>query len=106
MLEYLRFALSAALMACGLFVLMVGVVGVYRFRYVLNRMHAAAMNDTLGILFVLLSLIVAEGATFTSLKLVLVILMLWITSPVSSHLVCRLEITTNEHIEREMEEHK
>lgn len=106
MLEYLRFALSAALMACGLFVLMVGVVGVYRFRYVLNRMHAAAMNDTLGILFVLLSLIVAEGATFTSLKLVLVILMLWITSPVSSHLVCRLEIMTNEHIEREMEVHK
>lgn len=106
MFEILRFSLSAALMAFGLFVLIVGVIGVYRFQYVLNRMHAAAMNDTLGILFILLSLIVAEGATFTSLKLVLVILMLWITSPVSSHLVCRLEITTNESLAKEMEVHR
>ena len=106
MLEILRFAVSAGLMAFGLFVLCVGVFGLYRFQYVLNRMHAAAMNDTLGILFVLMSLIVAEGATFTSLKLVLVILMLWITSPVSSHLVCRLEVTTNAHLEKEMEVHR
>lgn len=106
MLEVLRFGVSAALMACGLFVLCVGVFGVFRFQYVLNRMHAAAMNDTMGILFVLLSLIVAEGATFTSLKLVLVILMLWITSPVSSHLVCRLEVTTNEALDQEMEVHR
>ena len=82
MLEVLRFSVSAALMTCGLLVLCV------------------------GILFVLLSLIVAEGATFTSLKLVLVILMLWITSPVSSHLVCRLEVTTNEKLEKEMEVHR
>ena len=106
MLDWIRFGLTVALTLPGLFLMAVAVVAQYRFHYVLNRMHAAAMNDTLGILFVLLSLIVAEGATFTSLKLVLVILMLWITSPVSSHLVCRLEITTNEHIEREMEVHK
>ena len=106
MLEVLRFSVSAALMTCGLLVLCVGVFGVFRFQYVLNRMHAAAMNDTMGILFVLLSLIVAEGATFTSLKLVLVILMLWITSPVSSHLVCRLEVTTNEKLEKDMEVHR
>ena len=87
MLEVLRFSVSAALMTCGLLVLCVGVFGVFRFQYVL-------------------SLIVAEGATFTSLKLVLVILMLWITSPVSSHLVCRLEVTTNEMLEKEMEVHR
>ncbi len=102
-LEWIRFAVSASLLLTGLTVMCLGVFGVYRFRYVLNRMHAAAMNDTMGILCVMLGLIVMSGLNFTSLKLFLVILMLWLSSPVSSHLIGRLEITTNEEIGREME---
>ena len=103
MLEWLRFLLAAALILSGLVVMCLGVIGVYRFKYVLNRMHAAAMNDTLGILFIMLGLIVMSGFTFTSLKLLLVILMLWLSSPVSSHLIGHLELTTNEDITRNME---
>ena len=103
MLEWIRFVLSAALIIAGLVVMCLGVIGVYRFKYVLNRMHAAAMNDTMGIGLVMLGLIVISGFTFSSLKLLLVILMLWLSSPVSSHLIGRLEITTNEDISKEME---
>ncbi len=103
MLEWIRFLLSAALILSGLIVMCLGVIGVYRFKYVLNRMHAAAMNDTMGIGMVMLGLIVMSGFTFTSLKLLLVILLLWLSSPVSSHLIGRLEITTNENITKHME---
>lgn len=103
MLEWIRFLLSAALIISGLAVMCLGVIGVYRFKYVLNRMHAAAMNDTMGIGMVMLGLIVMSGFTFTSLKLLLVILLLWLSSPVSSHLIGRLEITTNEDIAKHME---
>lgn len=103
MFEWIRFVLSAALIIAGLVVMCLGVIGVYRFKYVLNRMHAAAMNDTMGIGLVMLGLIVISGFTFTSLKLLLVILMLWLSSPVSSHLIGRLEITTNEDISKHME---
>jgi len=103
MLEWIRFLLSAALILSGLIVMCLGVFGVYRFKYVLNRMHAAAMNDTMGIGLVMLGLIVMSGFTFTSLKLLLVILLLWLSSPVSSHLIGRLEITTNENIAKHME---
>ena len=103
MLEWIRFILCAALIISGLAVMCLGVIGVYRFKYVLNRMHAAAMNDTMGIGLVMLGLIVMSGFTFTSLKLMLVILMLWLSSPVSSHLIGRLEITTNEDISKHME---
>ncbi|MBQ2955892.1 MAG: monovalent cation/H(+) antiporter subunit G [Clostridia bacterium] len=103
MLEWIRFIISAALILSGLVVMCLGVIGVFRFKYVLNRMHAAAMNDTMGIGLVMLGLIVMSGFTFTSLKLLLVILLLWMSSPVSSHLIGRLEITTNEDISREME---
>lgn len=72
----------------------------FRFHYVLNRMHAAAMGDTLGIGFALLGLIVISGMNFTSLKLFLVIVFLWFSSPVSSHLIARLEVTTDEEKEK------
>ena len=42
MLEFLRFALCAALTLCGLVALISGVVGVFRFHYALSRLHAAA----------------------------------------------------------------
>lgn len=102
MLEWIRFAIVALLMLSGVAILFSGVVGVYRFKYVLNRMHSAAMGDTLGLLFIILGLIVASGFNFTTIKLFLVIIMLWMTSPVSSHLITRLDVATNPDLEKSM----
>ncbi len=106
MLEWLRFSLTALLLVCGLFVLTVGVIGVYRFQYVLNRMHAAAMGDTMGLLLAMLALIVSAQDIFTALKLLLIVVFLWIAGPVSSHLICRLEVATNDHLPVEWEANK
>lgn len=38
-------------MLVGLFVCCVGVYGVFKLKYAANRMHAAALNDTLGVSF-------------------------------------------------------
>ena len=48
----------------------------------------------------MLGLIVISGWNFTSLKLFLVILFLWLSSPTSSHLIARLEVTTDEEPEK------
>ncbi|MBQ2700648.1 MAG: monovalent cation/H(+) antiporter subunit G [Clostridia bacterium] len=102
MLEWIRFIISAGLILCGLFMIVSAIIGVYRFKYVLNRMHAAAMGDTLGLLLIVLGLIVASGFTFDSLKLLLLIVMFWLSSPVSSHLIGRLEVATNPELEKQM----
>lgn len=102
MLEWIRFCLTALLLLVGLFLLVVGVVAQYRFHYVLNRMHAASMGDSLGLMLVLISLCVSSGDGWLILKYVLVVLFLWLTSPTASHLIARLELVTNEHLEREM----
>lgn len=94
--EWIRFLAGAALLLAGVIIFLIEMVGLFRFKYVLNRMHAAAMGDTLGIGFCLLGLIVISGVHFTSLKLLLVIIFLWFSSPASSHLIARLEVTTNE----------
>ena len=94
--EWIRFVAAAGLLVLGLIFEILAVFGVNRFHRALNRMHAAATGDTLGIGFALLGLIVMSGFNFTSLKLFLVIVFLWFSSPVSSHLIARLEVSTNE----------
>lgn len=102
--EWVRFLAGAVLLLLGLGIFLIEIIGVFRFRYVLNRMHAAAMGDTLGIGFSLMGLILMSGWNFTSLKLLLVIVFLWFSSPTSSHLIARLEVTTNEDKEKSYRE--
>lgn len=94
-LEWIRFAVSAALLLTGLVFMILAVFGVNRFNRALNRMHAAAMGDTLVILFVIMGLITMRGFSMDSLKLFLVILFFWTASPVSGHMISRLEAMTN-----------
>lgn len=106
LIEWLQFVLGVAFLLAGLGVFAVQVFGVFKFDYVLNRMHAAAMGDTLGIGISLVGLIILSGWNFASLKMALIIVFLWNASPVSSHLIARLEATTNPHLEQccEMED--
>ncbi len=98
--EWIRFLGGSALLLMGLGIFVVEMIGVFRFKYVLNRMHAAAMGDTLGIGFSLAGLILISGANLTSLKLFLVIVFLWFSSPTASHLIARLEVTTDQEGEK------
>lgn len=95
-IEWIRFLVGAFFLLFGMVIFAVEMIGVFRFKYVLNRMHAAAMGDTLGIGFSLVGLIIMSGLNFTSLKLFFVIVFLWFSSPTSSHLIARLEITTDQ----------
>ena len=97
-LEWIRFLLGTGLLLVGLGIFLLQIFGVFKFKYVLNRMHAAAMGDTLGIGISLTGLILLSGFNFTSLKMALIIVFLWLASPVSSHLISRLEVVTNEHL--------
>ena len=100
-LEWIRFVAGTVLLILGLGIFLLEMFGVYKFHYVLNRMHAAAMGDTLGLGASLLGLILLSGFNITSVKLGLVLVFLWLASPVSSHLISRLEVVTNEHLQQE-----
>ncbi len=96
--EWIRFIIAAAFLITGLVFEVLAVFGVNRFKKALNRIHAAAMGDTLGILFIFLGLIVMRGFSMDSLKLFLVILFFWLASPVSGHMIGRLEVMTDQHL--------
>ena len=98
-LEWIRFIAGVILLLIGMAIFLLQLFGVFKFKYVLNRMHAAAMGDTLGIAASLSGLILLSGWNVTSFKMALIIVFLWMASPVSSHLISRLEVVTNEHLE-------
>ena len=95
----LRLILAAVLLGLGLFFVLAAVAGVYRFRFVLNRMHAAALIDTMGVFCILSGLILLSWSPAFFPKLLLILLFLWIGSPLTTHLLARLEIDTDETAE-------
>ena len=103
MLEWLRFGVAALLMLIGLAALFTTTFGMFRFKYILNRIHIAAKCDTAGLTLCLGSLMVMNGLTITSLRLLMLILFIWIANPVAGHLVAHLEVATNPEITEEFE---
>ncbi len=91
------------LIVTGLLTMCAAVLGVFRFHYVLNRMHAAAMGDSLGILFIILGLMILSGFQMGTLKLLLIVIFFWLAGPVSSHMIGKLEVLINEHLKEECE---
>ena len=89
-MEWLRFILAAICLSGGVFMAISAAIGVYKFKECLTRMHSAAMGDTLAIGLILVGLILLFGFSFTSVKLLLVLIFLWLSSPVSSHLIAQM----------------
>ena len=96
--RWIQLAAAAACLLVGIIFMILAVFGVNRFHKALNRMHAAAMGDTLGILFVFAGLILIRGFSMDSFKLLLVILFFWTAGPVSGHMISRLEAMTDEDL--------
>lgn len=102
-MELVKFIVVACFLVAGILCMAFAVYGMFRFHYVLNRMHTAAMIDTIGILLVMIGLIIWKGFCGESLKIALIIAFFWISGPVSSHLIGRMEVATNEALSEECE---
>ena len=94
-LEWIRFCLSMVFL---IVIFLIEVFGVYRFRFVLNRMQIAATGDTLGLCLSLIGLMIANGLNGTTAKMLLVLMFFWLASPVCSHVLSRMEYSTDEHL--------
>ncbi len=98
-----RNLLGSALILVGAVFYIITVIGNYKFKYVLNRMHAAGIADSLASVFVFAGCVVINGLSLTSLKLCIAAGCLFITAPVCSHMLAKLEADTNENIKEEAE---
>lgn len=85
----LRLLLTAALLGAGCLLMLTASVGLLRFPDFYSRIHPAGKSDTLGIAFILLGLMVHEGFTLVSLKLLIIIAFTLIASPTATHALAK-----------------
>lgn len=92
--------LASFLLLTGSVVSLLSAIGVFRFPDVYNRSHAAAKSSALGVLCILLGTFLYFGLIFgtISVRLLLVILFVFMTAPLSAHLVCRSAYRSGVHL--------
>ena len=82
--------LSGLCIAAGVVALLTGSLGLIRLPDLYSRTHAVGMMDTAGVGFIILGLIIHEGFTLVSVKLALVGIFLFFTSPIATHAVAQV----------------
>lgn len=106
MSETVRSVVVLVLLAGALTIEGIAVIGQYRFHYSLNRIHAAGMGDTLGVALALLAGAVHYGLSMNSLKLLFVVMLMWMTSPLATHMVGQMVELTDDKLKKEAREWK
>ena len=83
---------SGLLILLGVIALITGSLGLVKLPDLFSRTHAVGMMDTAGVGFIILGLIVYEGFTLVSVKLALVGIFLFFTSPIATHAVAQVAL--------------
>jgi len=81
--------LAICLIVIGLFFLVVGSIGMLRLPNVFARAHALSLTDSLGAVFVLGGLAAHQGFSVDSLKILVVLGLVYMLNPVIAHATIR-----------------
>ena len=87
--------ISSAFIMTGSLSIIIGLIGVYRMPDFCTRLHAASIIDTLGTMLILFGLIIYHGLTLISLKLLLILVFILITTPTAAHALAKSALHGN-----------
>ena len=87
MIELILNLISAGLLAAGSIFVLIGAFGLIRLPDFYTRLHAAGITDTLGAELILLGLMFQAGLSLVTVKLILISLFIFFTSPSATHAV-------------------
>ncbi len=72
---------AVMLMSIGLFFIITAVIGLIRFPTFLTKIHAVSVSDSFGVQLFLLGTIIYNGASLDSIKIGLVIIVIYLANP-------------------------
>ena len=87
MIELILNLISAGLLAAGSIFVLIGAFGLIRLPDFYTRLHAAGITDTRGAELILLGLMFQAGLSLVTVKLILISLFIFFTSPTATHAV-------------------
>ena len=88
-MELVADIVSWVLLGAGSVFIVIGGIGLLRMPDFFTRLHPAGITDTMGAGLILLGLMVQAGFSLVSLKLLLIMAFLFITSPTTTHTTAR-----------------
>ncbi|MBH67921.1 MAG: hypothetical protein CMM58_06180 [Rhodospirillaceae bacterium] len=87
MIDLVLDVVSAILIGFGSIFVLIGAIGLVRLPDFYTRMHAAGITDTLGAELLLLGMMLQAGLSLVTVKLILISLFIFFTSPTATHAV-------------------
>jgi len=81
--------ISYIIIGIGIVFMLIGILGIYKFNNFYPRMLAASKVDTVGMLTLIIGVVLQNGVSFFSAKVLLIGAILLIMSPLVTHIVTR-----------------
>lgn len=86
---------GAILMAVGILVLLLASAGLFILKDALSRQHAATKAGSLGIILVVGGAALVGGGWDWGWRATVIVLLVWLTMPVASHVVARAALRSS-----------
>jgi multicomponent Na+:H+ antiporter subunit G len=84
-----QYLLAIIFISFGAFFLLIGSIGLVRLPDFYSRTHATGKADTLGIMLVITGLIIIQGFSVNSAKLLVIIIFVGLTNPTATNALAR-----------------
>ena len=86
----IRNILTILFLSVGFLCFVASTVGVFRMKDFYCRSHAAGICGSAGLIFSGLGLFIYEGVNITGIKILLVMLAVCLSSPIGTHIICKV----------------
>ncbi len=90
--------ITIVFLVSGVGFILIAALGALRFQDALTRMAAVSKASTLGLTLLTVGLIFQSSNAVDTIKAILTIVILWLTTPVAAHLLGRAALLTNEKL--------
>ncbi len=94
----LREFIAGLFLAGGAFFLLASAIGMLRLPDFYCRLHASGNSETLGVMLSFMGLVIYEGLTLTSLKMIMIFLLIFLGNPIGTHILSKAAYKSGNHV--------
>lgn len=94
----LREFIAGLFLSVGAFFLLASAIGMLRLPDFYCRLHASGNSETLGVMLSFMGLVIYEGLTLTSLKMIMIFLLIFLGNPIGTHILSKAAYKSGHHV--------
>lgn len=94
----MREFIAGLFLAGGAFFLLASAIGMLRLPDFYCRLHASGNSETLGVMLSFMGLVIYEGLTLTSLKMIMIFLLIFLGNQIGTHILSKAAYKSGHHV--------